>query len=231
MLSYFSKSALTYDSVAWVHHISASSLMNQIKRRCQEPLSIVDVGCGSGIVLEKCKEAFPQADLLGCDLSSSMLQIASQKVPEALFFQTDVLALKQKATLWLAHFSLQWMSPYTRYLEHMLKQCSYLAVAVPIEGSFESWSELLKSLRYDSTLLKLPIRADFSPFEKRVIFSEIKEYPMAFDRPIDFAYYLKALGALHSQSKTNQCLPKALFKPQKFTTSYKVLELIMKGDL
>ncbi len=52
--------------------------------------SVVDVGCGQGSLLAELNSYFPGKKLYGVDVSSSAIESATQKVPEAQFFILDL---------------------------------------------------------------------------------------------------------------------------------------------
>jgi trans-aconitate methyltransferase len=56
------------------------------------PSRLVDVGSGQGDLAVDLHRAFPQASILGLELSHSGVAIASRKVPSARFLQADLLA-------------------------------------------------------------------------------------------------------------------------------------------
>ena len=51
-----------------------------------EPKSILDVGCGTGPLLRKAEERWPDARLLGIDPAEGMVEKARQMVPTATFY-------------------------------------------------------------------------------------------------------------------------------------------------
>lgn len=54
------------------------------------PDRIVDVGSGHGDMLERLREAFPPAALLGLELSRSGVEMARRKVPDATVIEADL---------------------------------------------------------------------------------------------------------------------------------------------
>jgi 2-polyprenyl-3-methyl-5-hydroxy-6-metoxy-1,4-benzoquinol methylase len=52
-----------------------------------QPVSILDVGCGNGHSLVRMQQEFPSASLYGIDLSGEAIRLASGKLAEAKFYQ------------------------------------------------------------------------------------------------------------------------------------------------
>ena len=59
-------------------------------KETQSPQSILDVGCGTGMMLQRLSEVFPSSDLTGLDTSPSMLKQAVENCPEARLVETNV---------------------------------------------------------------------------------------------------------------------------------------------
>lgn len=60
--------------------------------------SVLDVGCGPGLLLEEIKSNFPHAKLHGSDFSELAIEIAKENVPEGDFFIIDLSKDKINAT-------------------------------------------------------------------------------------------------------------------------------------
>ena len=50
------------------------------------PTRILDFGCGNGKATNFLKQAFPQAELWGCDISEKIIHAAKKKYPDVKFF-------------------------------------------------------------------------------------------------------------------------------------------------
>lgn len=57
------------------------------------PLKILEVGCGEGFVLSRLVKLFPQADLVGIDISSQALLEAKKLCPQVELLEGDVQQL------------------------------------------------------------------------------------------------------------------------------------------
>lgn len=204
------------------------AFLKAIKECALDLSSVLDLGCGTGLHFKAIKEAFPNACLYGCDHSEAMIARAQQHGLAQGYLVCDVLSLKQSFDLILSHFSLHWMQPVYETVEHLLKQASYVAFCVPLEGSFSSWHTLIGP---EVSLMPLMKKSDFSPYQDRVIFEEFLEYPMEFSTPLEFARYLKNLGAHYAPKKQLKIFKDPRWRQGPFETSYKVLHIILKGDL
>ncbi|MDQ6662613.1 MAG: class I SAM-dependent methyltransferase [Chloroflexota bacterium] len=70
-------------------HQSVLALMANEAR----PKTILDVGCGTGRLLRKARERWPDAQLLGVDPADGMVEVAHQLNPDATFLQGTAEAL------------------------------------------------------------------------------------------------------------------------------------------
>jgi ubiquinone/menaquinone biosynthesis C-methylase UbiE len=61
-----------------------SAVLHQAARRFK-PASVLDIGCGSGRLLRKVHDYWPEAHLSGVDPAHKMLEVARQLTPEARF--------------------------------------------------------------------------------------------------------------------------------------------------
>src|SRR6266550_5529611 len=51
-----------------------------------EPVSVLDVGCGTGKLLRRAHISWPQAQLIGVDPANGMIELAKRLTPNATFF-------------------------------------------------------------------------------------------------------------------------------------------------
>src|SRR5262252_4544866 len=69
-----------------------SAVLRQADSRFK-PASVLDIGCGSGRLLRKAHDYWPEAQLSGVDPAQGMLEVARQLTPEARFFMGSGEAL------------------------------------------------------------------------------------------------------------------------------------------
>jgi trans-aconitate 2-methyltransferase len=95
--------------------------------------AVVDLGCGSGVLLPALRSRFPNARLIGVDRSSAMLASARKVAADAEFVHADAAEWRPAETvdLILANASLQWIQGHERLVGQLLGRCRCLAVQVP----------------------------------------------------------------------------------------------------
>ena len=64
-----------------------------LRRYFPQAQSLLDLGCGTGFVLERLRRGMPSLTLAGCDTRSEALAIARQRLGDVPLFAADVLAL------------------------------------------------------------------------------------------------------------------------------------------
>lgn len=222
----FTKGALSYDKVCFVHQQSALHFIPRLQRYIQAPKTILDVGCGTGLIGSYLKQAYPEAKLTGIDIAEGMIQQASCKQIYDTLIVQNALEHKKQYDLIIAHFSLQWFNDLDKAILHLSKYCQFLAFVVPISTSFSSWKML-----YPHSCYPLPDLGAFDSFLPQQVYKHGQSYPMTFAKASEFAKYLRALGANFTKQPSMKMMPKNLFADSCFTTSYEVIEVIMKGAL
>ncbi len=107
-----------YDLTRWSFLFGRKSLVRDIAKIKKNPSRILEVGCGTGYVLQELSKQFPSAQIVGIDLSKDMLSIAEKKLkdhqnieliqgsfgPELSIGQFDVLVFSYS----LSMISEQW---------------------------------------------------------------------------------------------------------------------------
>ena len=69
----FDRHADEYDSYAWVQRRVVERLLTFLKQGDPAPRSVLDIGCGTGMLLRGMTELFPTATLAGIDLAPGMV--------------------------------------------------------------------------------------------------------------------------------------------------------------
>ena len=162
---YYSIHSKIYDLTRWTFLFGRKALCKQLPFSINDTFKLLEVGCGTGHIIYKLHNLYPQATLFGLDVSSHMLALANDKVKDE-----KVRFLEQpygKQTLRnedfdviLFSYSLSMINPdWKKMLEHAyddLKPGGIIAVTdfhtTPIR-SFENWMDM-NHVRMDGHLLR-----------------------------------------------------------------------------
>lgn len=81
----FDNWAPSYDASALqpAYRAAHDAVLSHAKQLLGHPRRILDIGCGTGRLLRTAADLFPQATLVGVDMSAAMLSIASAAAPMA----------------------------------------------------------------------------------------------------------------------------------------------------
>ena len=143
----FDRGSLCYDDCATVQQSVVSDLANLMKKEITLSRSLVDLGCGTGALLERCHQLNSSANLTGVDISHNMLSKAAQRVPKL----SPVLVPMESTglagglfDLVLSSSALQWCDVGLA-AEEMARLCSHngvIGLAWFSPGTLNSWRSL-----------------------------------------------------------------------------------------
>jgi malonyl-CoA O-methyltransferase len=105
----FSKAAPVYDHAAVLQKNIGNKLLAGLGE--QAPQLIVDAGCGTGRFSDQLRNIFPEATVLGLDLSEGMLRIARQQTKDFIGIRGDAEQLPLETCsvdLLFSNLAIQW---------------------------------------------------------------------------------------------------------------------------
>lgn len=155
----FDMGALKYDKHALIQHevIKDFSVFLSSSIGCAK--SIVDLGCGTGSLLSKCREFTDGTSLVGVDISSSMLDelVAREALAKPVLASMEDTGLASGAFDWvLSTSALQWVD-IERAIAEMSRLCSsdgVIAISWFSQGTLEGWRRL-----WEGEFFELPIKS------------------------------------------------------------------------
>lgn len=202
----FSQAAPTYEALADVQRKIASDLI-QIVSGCSDYSSILEAGCGTGILTRFLCRQFPQSSLHVVDISPSMIALHQQNfsdktsirhhVGDVCTFKTD-----QKFPLVVSNSALHWINPIGSAFKN-LHQCmtpeGILAAAWMVKGTLRELRESrIRAVSHKLPRAVLPKTAECLDSLGRegfsVKFYEEKEYKAYYSSATDLLRALNAMG-------------------------------------
>ena len=79
----------------------------------REPLSILELGCGTGYLTALLRERFPEAAIEAVDFAPAMIARARERVPDARFVVADIEELElepESYDLIVSSATVQWLT-------------------------------------------------------------------------------------------------------------------------
>ncbi len=119
-----------------------------------------DLGTGTGFLAEALEACNPNQSVIRIDNSAEMLARHNPKKSSQLWdLNLGLPAWSSRPTLIASSFALHWLqNPQSRLAEwfQALAPGGWLAIAVPIQGSFPEWEKAANRARVHCTALPLP---------------------------------------------------------------------------
>ncbi|NOQ22459.1 MAG: methyltransferase domain-containing protein [Candidatus Aegiribacteria sp.] len=209
----FSKAAILYDRYADHHRIIAERLMDFIRPDAAGG-SILEVGCGTGILTEKLLDRFPASDVTALDISPDMIDRCRSKLnlsKRLSFLVTDAeeyCRRRNRYDLVASSCSLQWIHDRERFVESI---CALLPVggkclmAIPLRGMLH---ELVESCICGARKVMRQLDLDtgeewetrFENSEMDILSSSTESVSCLYDHPLEVLKAIRGIGAGIDQS-------------------------------
>lgn len=121
VIEHFSKYASEYDSQSVLQDLVAESLFDTLPS-CS-PKRILDVGCGTGKTTQALLKRFPQAEIIGLDLSPAMIAVAQKQHshPQITYCLGDAKSfeLESPVDLIFSNAAFQWIYEKDLLIQHL----------------------------------------------------------------------------------------------------------------
>jgi S-adenosylmethionine-diacylgycerolhomoserine-N-methlytransferase len=192
MQQYYRFQSKIYDLTRWTFLFGRSSILKHIPYNRIDPFTLLEIGCGTGHNLQKIAATFPNAQLIGMDVSDDMISLAGKKLQRfgnRIRLQNRPYELRDeskegKMDIILFSYSLTMINPQWQELlqrAYLDLKPGGLILVVDFHDSQFPWFKKHMSnhhVRMDSHLL--PVLNEFKPGFKKVkkAYGGVWEYVM-----------------------------------------------------
>ena len=155
--SNFDQAASSYNQHAHIQNIAAKSLARIIIPLMQNGQSILEIGCGTGLLTQYI--LFNQMNLqyIAADISMQSLIWHKKNIGHSSgisYIHTDCshMNLKKKVDWIISSFSLHWMPNFQKTLQELSKKTKTIAFTIPIAGTLEEIKTTYKQCNIESPI-------------------------------------------------------------------------------
>jgi malonyl-CoA O-methyltransferase len=251
----FSKAAPTYDKWALPQNIIAKNTISLLDDNLI-PENIIDLGCGTGKLINSLQKKFQNSCITGIDIADGMIKHCTQKYDKYKninFYKKDIEEFSTSCcsyNLAISSFSLQWiLNPISTFLKihSLLKKNGLFVFSLPINGTLKELSDSYEkslqkkmySLKYNDELFYINAlqHSNFKILKFKIA------YTQSYFKDIDIFRYFKKTGttlnAMHHESplKITELNKLVHFYKKKYSNkdgsipvSYRVLYIVAKKD-
>ena len=156
----FSEAASSYNKSASIQKSTALKLAQICSHYSIKYGLWVDLGSGTGLLAKSLEVLHPNQSVLRLDNSKQMIDQHAEKSNTQLWDLNDGLPKwSQKPNLLASSFVLHWLDEPQKQLKewfNSLHSDGWIALAIPIKGSFPEWYEAAKQANLTCTALELP---------------------------------------------------------------------------
>lgn len=190
----FGASAQTYDWHAQLQERVAQTLAERLPERVFT--SILEVGCGTGLLTGHLLERFPDAEILAIDIAPEMVKACREKFPRdggsrlrCELMDGEAVSSAQTFDLIVSSMTLQWFQDPLRSLALLgdsLQSGGCLHFATIGPDCFPEWRKALGELGVSAGLVEMPALPGLEHEERLGV---------DYGSGVDFLKALKAIGA------------------------------------
>ncbi len=227
IIAAFDGASRSYDGAGQIQMEIAAQLIADAA--ALRPRSILDIGCGTGLLTAMAQQRWPDATITAIDAAPAMLEQARAKLPSVRFVQAEAADIKlgEKFDLIVSSMVLHWLADpaaVMRRWQSFLAPGGDLYVAVPVSGSLSEWKALCASEGIGDRLWPFPPRAVLGAE------GETRRHTAIYDSARHFLKSLHHTGANSSPPESPPMRPASLRRilqhaPQPFAVSFLIAYL------
>ncbi|WP_316354600.1 methyltransferase domain-containing protein [Candidatus Trichorickettsia mobilis] len=237
----FNDNAKTYDSVASIQKKCAKLLVDLLIKNFPDfiPLTIADLGAGTGYVTEYLLKFYPDSRYFLNDFALAMLDITRDKFKNYSnihYNSNDIETLNlDYQDLIISNFALQWTTNLELIIQNLRLRSRILVFSTLLSGTFKEWSDLYQDFGLPRPISDYPTQKELEDYclslkPENYLF-RCEDFSMTFDSPLAFASYLKMLGANTNITGSENHYLREIIKNHHLPikTNYKIFFAILEG--
>ena len=156
----FNEAALNYNESASIQKSTALELANICSHHSIKHGLWIDLGSGTGLLAKSLENLHPNQYVMRLDNSKKMIDQHPEKSVKQLWDLNDGLPKwSEKPNLLASSFVLHWLDNPQKQLKEWFNSLSldgWIALAIPVKGSFPEWYEAADKANLTCTALDLP---------------------------------------------------------------------------
>tara|TARA_B100000965_G_scaffold278647_1_gene236430 strand:- start:989 stop:1744 length:756 start_codon:yes stop_codon:yes gene_type:complete len=200
----FNEAASNYNESAVIQKSTALQLAKICSHHPIKNGLWVDLGSGTGLLAQSLEDLHPNQSVLRLDNSKQMIDQHSEKDTKQLWDLNNGLPKwSTKPNLLASSFVLHWLdNPQEKLREwfNSLSSEGWIALSIPIKGSFPEWYEAAASAKLTCTALPLPSYDSLIRVipNQSIIFNKIKIIKQTSDKATSLLKPMIRVGAQSS---------------------------------
>lgn len=198
----FGQAAACYAARARLQQALAWRLAHHCRSLPLPPGPVLDLGAGPGTLAGALRRQRPDLDPWLVDDCAPLLRLAAAPAERQLLWDLDqgLPPQAQGAALLMSSFALHWLADPVAQLQHWLGHLApggWLAVTVPVAGSFDGWRQAARRAGVACTALALPdgdaLRMAVETTVRPTLDRRLR-FTVGYPNPLAFLRELRQLG-------------------------------------
>jgi len=203
----FNEAALNYNESAVIQKSTALQLAQICSHHPIKNGLWVDLGSGTGLLAKSLEELHPNQSVIRLDNSKQMINQHSDKSIKQLWNLNNGLPKwSEKPNLLASSFVLHWLDNPQEQLRQWFNSLSsdgWIALAIPIKGSFPEWYEAAAQANLTCTALSLPSHNSLTRVvpNQSVLYNKIEIITQTAEKATSLLKPMIKVGAQSSQKE------------------------------
>ncbi len=178
----FDEASYQYNQGAYLQMIFAKKLAEQCRKQLIQPGLWFDLGSGTGLLANELERLHPHQSVIRVDASQNMLRRhRHKKLTQLTDLNLGLPKFDKAPTLIASNFALHWLSRPEQKLKEWFSALApggWLAIALPVQGSFPEWHNAAKQAQVGCTAIHFPSQSSLlnAINHESIHFQELEHY-------------------------------------------------------